>query len=172
MLLRSLLLASVVWTGTVAPTWAEHATAREVRRPGASPAVFQVADQDREMRTAVGHARSSVGQFIRALRAKRPGDTNFMVKKPFRQGDRTEHLWLTGLTFTGHRFHGRVDNRPRLIKGLKLGSYCSVEPGEITDWAYLHEGKLVGGYTMRALYARLSPKQQKEFQHETIFQIR
>jgi uncharacterized protein YegJ (DUF2314 family) len=168
---RFLLLAGGLWSLTMAGAHAEHAVARDVRRPEVSPVYFAIDDQDRAMRDAVRQARGSVGQFTRAMQAHRAGDDHFMIKKAYRQDGRVEHLWLTDLVYTGHRFAGRVDNRPRQITGLKLGSYCSANPGEITDWAYLHHGRLVGGYTIRALYARLTPSQKQLMRHEIAFSL-
>ncbi len=166
-----LLLTGGLCLANLAGAHAEHAVARDVRRPDVAPVYFSIDDRDRAMRDAVHEARGSVGRFTRAMQARRAGDEHFMIKKAFRQDGRVEHLWLTDLVYTGHRFHGRVDNQPREITGLKLGSYCSANPGEITDWAYLHHGRLVGGYTIRALYARLSPSQQQLLRHEIAFSL-
>ena len=60
------------------------------------------------------------------------------------------------MKFTGNRFVGVVDNKPNNIPGLKVGARASVNPDEISDWSYVDHGKLVGGYTIRVLYAEMS----------------
>jgi uncharacterized protein YegJ (DUF2314 family) len=56
---------------------------------------------------------------------------------------------LSDVEFAGGRFKGKVDNAPMKIHGLKIGQVVSANPDEISDWAYVDNGKLVGGYTIR-----------------------
>lgn len=150
---------------------AEHAVPRDVRRAGAEPQWFQINDGDKAMRGAVHQARRTVNTFIAALQHPEPGQSNFEVKKPFVQNGEAEHLWLTDVRFSGNRFHGRVDNRPLKIKGLRFGDRVSVNPDEISDWAFIDHGRLIGGYTIKALYAQLTPDRRKELKDEVIFQL-
>jgi uncharacterized protein YegJ (DUF2314 family) len=64
-----------------------------------------------------------------------------------------------------------VDNRPRYIAGLKVGDKVSVNPDEISDWSFVRNDQLVGGYTIRVLYAEMSPAEQADFLKGAKFQI-
>lgn len=75
------------------------------------------------------------------------------------------------MRLVGRRFQGRVDNKPQKIHGLKLGQVVSVDPNQISDWLYVDNGKLVGGYTVRAHYDELSPQQKHEFDRAADFKI-
>ena len=150
---------------------AQHAVAREARREGVEPEFFVIDDQDSQMRHAVHDARKTVGVFIKALQHPAADQRDFEVKKPFVKDGEVEHLWLSDVHFSGNRLHGRVDNRPQKIKGLKVGDLVSVNPDEITDWAFVENGKLHGGYTIRALYDSLSPQRKKELENELDFKI-
>jgi len=150
---------------------ADHALAREDIRPGTEPEVFTIPQQNREMKRAVHEARRTVGVFIQALQHPASGQHDFQVKKPFHQGTEVEHLWLSDVWFKGNRFHGYVDNHPRKIKGLKMGDRVSVNPNEISDWAFVENGRLVGGYTIRVLYYHLSPERRKALEEEARFRI-
>jgi uncharacterized protein YegJ (DUF2314 family) len=165
------LLSGSIFLLSLACAYADHPIPREVRNPNAEPAVFNVEENHQEMREAVRRARRSVGQFITALQKHSPDEKDFEVKKPFVQKGHVEHMWLADVTFSGNRFHGRVDNRPHFIKGLKYGDRVSVNPDEISDWAYLDHNHLVGGYTIKALYNGLSPERRKELEHELTFNI-
>jgi uncharacterized protein YegJ (DUF2314 family) len=156
---------------SLASAKADHPIPREVRNPNGEPAVFDVDENHKEMREAVRRARRTVGRFITALQHRTSEQKDFEVKKPFVQKGRVEHMWLAEVTFSGNRFHGRVDNHPHFIKGLKYGDRVSVNPDEISDWAYLDDGRLVGGYTIKALYEGLSPDRKKEMDHELTFKI-
>ena len=82
-----------------------------------------------------------------------------------------EHLWLADVTISGNRFVGYVDNQPTKIKGLKMGERVSVDPNEISDWAYIQNGRLIGGYTIRVLYMELSPGRRAALEKEAKFRI-
>ena len=122
-------------------------------------------------RQAVTEARKTVKKFIAALKHPAPGQQDFEVKKPFVQGDQVEHIWLSDVRFVGNHFEGQIDNQPRKVQGLKLGQLVSVKPKEISDWLYIDNGKLVGGYTVRAHYNELSPQQKREFDRDADFKM-
>jgi uncharacterized protein YegJ (DUF2314 family) len=167
----TILLAGALLTGAASHARADHAVAREDIKPGVEPQVFDVNRHNHAMKRAVHQARRTVGVFILALRHPAAGQQDFEVKKPFVQGDVVEHLWLSDVTFSGNRFHGYVDNKPRKIKGLKMGDRVSVNPNEISDWAFVEKGRLVGGYTIRVLYSELSPQGRAALQKEARFRI-
>ena len=150
---------------------ADHPVGRELSRQTAEPEVFEVRNHHSQMHRAVLQARKTVGTFIAALQHPSPGQRDFEVKKAFRQGNEVEHLWLSDVRFSGNRFHGRVDNTPVRIKGVKPGQVVSVNPDEISDWAFVDNGKLVGGYTIRAHYNELSPEQKKQFDQLADFRM-
>ena len=143
----------------------------ELKNGGAEPEYYQVPKGHAAMRRAVIEARKTVGEFITALKHPAPGQQDCEVKKPFIQGKEVEHIWLSDVRFVGNRFQGRIDNKPEKIRGLKLGQLVSVNPNEISDWLYVDNGKLFGGYTVRAHYNELSPEEKQEFDREADFKI-
>ena len=64
------------------------------------------------MDRAVENAQRTLGFFMAAVREKKPGDTQFEIKKAFVDGDKVEHIWIGEVTFDGKNFHGKVDNEP------------------------------------------------------------
>jgi len=54
---------------------------------------------------------------------------------------------------------------------VKLGQVVTVAPRDITDWMFVKSGQLIGGYTTRVLYARLSPQDRAIFNKEADFKI-
>jgi uncharacterized protein YegJ (DUF2314 family) len=126
------------------------------------PTVSVSAD-DPQMNAAIDQARKSVQQFIMALQSSKILESNFSVKKRFDQGEEVEHIWLTDITFDGQNFHGKVGNDPEEVKNIKLGDDAVVDKNEISDWMYIENGKLVGGYTIRVLYSRMTSDEKKDF---------
>ena len=149
-----------------------HAICRGVTRMQGDANMYTVNDDDRQLEHAVRQARRTVGQFVTALNSPPPNSRDFQVKKLFVAKDGTaEHIWLADVKFTGNRFVGVVDNRPGKIAGLKLGDREAVNPDEITDWSYVQDGKLVGGYTIRVLYTEMSDQEKQQFAKQADFKI-
>ena len=137
-----------------------------VSRPD-QPDMIRVAENDPEMDQAVKTAPQTVQQFIDALKSPKPNQTNFSIKKGFKDKGMTEHIWLGDVTYDGTVFHGRINNEPVDVKNVKFGEAVTVGPKDISDWMYIEDGKLVGGYTVRLLYNRESPEGKKQFVKET-----
>ena len=106
-----------------------------------------------------------------ALQHPAANQRDFQVKKLFIKDGKAEHIWLTDVKFNGNRFVGSVDNRPEFIKGVKVGMRASVNPDEISDWSYVEDGHLVGGYTIRVLYSELTPAERQDFEKQADFHI-
>jgi uncharacterized protein YegJ (DUF2314 family) len=169
----NLLLAAGFFAGITLPARADNPIAKELRNKTATePEYYQVQNDHAAMHEAVIKARKTVGKFIGALQHPTTGQTDFEVKKPFVQGINVEHIWLSDVVFTGSRFLGRLDNTPQKIRGLKVGQLVSVNPNEISDWVYIDNGKLVGGYTIRVHYNELTPDQKKEFDRQANFRMK
>jgi len=131
----------------------------------------KIPDNDKQMGRAVENAQRTLGFFIAALHAKKNGDTVFEIKKGFIDGDKVEHLWIKRVTYDGKNFHGQIDNRPNDVTNVHMGQPVTVAPQDVTDWMFLKDGKLIGGYTTRVLYARLSPEDKAEWDKHAEFKI-
>jgi uncharacterized protein YegJ (DUF2314 family) len=131
----------------------------------------QVGDEDKQMDRAIENAQRTLGFFMAAVRAKKPGDEEFEIKQAFVDGDKVEHVWIRGVTFDGKNFHGKVDNRPVDVKNVHEGQRVTVAPQDVDDWMFLKDGKLIGAYTTRVLYARLTPAEKAEFDKNSGYKI-
>jgi uncharacterized protein YegJ (DUF2314 family) len=147
-----------------------HMAGRSAKAPG-HPGYQQVSDDDQQMDRAVENAQKSLAFFMAALRAKKDGDSVFEIKKAFVDGDKVEHLWIRGVTYDGQNFHGQINNRPLDVKNVQLGQHVTVAPPAVDDWMFLKNGKLIGAYTTRVLYARLSPEDKAEFDRQAQFKV-
>jgi uncharacterized protein YegJ (DUF2314 family) len=164
--------AAALFATITLPVQADSPTAIQPETSGISePEPYRVPNEHVAMREAVRKARTTVQKFIHALKHPASGETDFEVKKPFVQKNEIEHIWLSDVKLVGGRFQGKVDNVPEKINGLKLGQVVSVNPDEISDWVYINNGKLVGGYTIRAHYNELTPEQKKAFGRSADFRL-
>jgi uncharacterized protein YegJ (DUF2314 family) len=89
----------------------------------------------------------------------------------FTDGDKTEYMWLTPVNFDGNNFTGTLGNEPERVKNVKVGQKFSIAPSKISDWMYIENGKLVGGYTLRVMRDTLSPAERADFDKSVPFSI-
>lgn len=142
-----------------------------IRRAG-EPDCVQIKEANKAMDRAVETAQKTVKKFIAVLRSPKASQSRFAVKKPFVEGDKVEHIWLNEVSFDGSLFHGKVDNEPVDIKGVRPGQEVTVSPNDISDWMYVQDERLVGGYTISAMCQNMSPAEKKQFEKDAHCQIK
>ena len=127
-----------------------------------------VSDDDAAMNTAIDKAKVSSGAFLKAFHEQKPGTKNFFVKKPYPTPSHgAEHMWIEVHSETNGVLNGVVANEAEETQAVKMGQEVSLKISEISDWKYEDGKKLVGGYTIRYFYDRMSPKEKEEFLKET-----
>jgi uncharacterized protein YegJ (DUF2314 family) len=121
-----------------------------------------------ELQAAVDAARGSIGQFVEAFTDQKPGQDSFLVSVAFIEGTRFERIWISGLDVSGETLRGVVASEPAL-PGFSFGQPVEFTYPQITDWMYVEDGHLVGGYTMRVIRRRLSAGKRAQFDAEVPF---
>lgn len=112
-----------------------------------------------EMDAAMARARSEVDYFIAQL--DKGDGTDFFVKAPIEDNGRTEHFWLSDVTYAGGQFEGTIGNDPGIVDNVTYGQKWSIAKSNISDWMFMRDGKMHGNYTMRPLLKTL-PKEEAE----------
>jgi uncharacterized protein YegJ (DUF2314 family) len=135
------------------------------------PPVVHFADDDPLMTAAIDQARATVDQFIIALEAPTPVQESFAVKVAIKDGDEVEHMWVNPVRHEQGRFIGATNNDPESVTTVKLGDEVVVAKEEVSDWMYIDDGKLVGGYTMRVMRDGLSPEERADFDRSVPFRV-
>lgn len=110
-----------------------------------------------EMDAAIARARSEVDSFINQLSQK--NGTDFAVKAPIEDQEKTEHFWLTDVVYRDGIFEGLIGNDPGVVTNVKIGQKWSIKKGEISDWMFMRGGKMHGNYTMRPLLKTMPPEE-------------
>lgn len=135
------------------------------------PNVVFVEGNDKEMNAAMKQAQAEVQQFIKAFQSPKPGQTGFSVKLAVTDGDNTEHMWLSGLKYENGQFTGKLDNDPVQLTNIKMGQPLTSKPDQVSDWMFIDNGKLVGGYTIRVLHQKLSAEEREQLEKTLPFRI-
>lgn len=113
-----------------------------------------------EMVSAIDRAKSEVDSFIATLESR--GGSDFAVKVPIQDGDKTEHFWLIDISCRDGEFEGKIGNDPGVVSNVAFGQTVRVRKDEISDWLFMRSGKMHGNYTMRPLLATM-PQADAEY---------
>jgi len=124
-------------------------------------AAVEVSNGDAEIARLQSEARSTFGQFWTRVSTDKTGLDAISIKVAVPHASGAEHLWMTGCkSADAQTFECTVSNEPVQV-ALKLGARVSFDRAAISDWMYRQDGKIHGGYSIRALLPTL-PVQQAE----------
>lgn len=133
------------------------------------PDIYNVAGNDKEMNEAILKANQTLSNFNAALSNKEIEVKSLKVK--FENQTDVEHIWLSDVEFKDGKYSGILDDEPEYIKDHKLGDLINVDNKDISDWMYVENGKLFGGYTIRVLRNRMSETEREQFDAESGMEI-
>ena len=125
------------------------------------------------MDKAVLDARSSWKQFAEVLAAPGTNMTNFGIKRGFKVDDNPagEHLWLKDVTFDGTNFHGVIKSPTINTTEVKTGDKATVTPAQLSDWMYVEDGLLKGGFTVKVLLDDMPKTQVDAYLEKSGFRL-
>ncbi len=125
------------------------------------PEVFSIPNGDEGINWAIEKARLTLHYFIEILNAGNKISRYVSAKVKISDGQHTEHIWLNELEFDveGNLF-GAVGNIPMSITNVHLGQRVGIENTMITDWMIVENGRLIGGYTIRAIRDKITDKEE------------
>ena len=141
-----------------------------VKREGKAD-IFLVEADDPEIVHAITQARRTVPSFLAALRDPKPNQESFAVKYPFKEGEQVEHMWVEKVSYDGSVLRGVLNNYPERLRNLEADQPVEVSPAEVSDWMYVEDGRLIGGYTMRVTFRRYTPTEKREVEESLGFKI-
>ena len=112
---------------------------------------------DPVMERAFGQARASLDQFLELARIPPPHLRGFALKVGITEDpDIVEYFWINDFTQSGESFSGKINNRPLLVKRVRLGRVHQFKRSDIVDWTYIDtETRTIhGNFTACAQLAR------------------
>lgn len=148
-----------------------HNNAADVTQKNGPGDTYTVNSDDAEMNKATEKAKQTLYQFDLALKIKTDSQNNFSLKVRFPIKDGGEQLWIDDIYIENGNYIGVVGNRPYWVKEIKLGDTIKVNKPDISDWMYLENNILRGGYTTRLLRSRMSSSERKEFDAALLYKI-
>jgi uncharacterized protein YegJ (DUF2314 family) len=114
---------------------------------------------DPEMEAAIQQARRQLPEFVRVLQKPTPQQAHFVIRAIFREGDKTETMWVNQVRYRPGVFSGTLDNKPYVLQNLKRGDKVEVRESDVRDWAYREGDKMIGGFTIQLMDKRMkSPR--------------
>jgi len=122
-------------------------------------------NSDADMEAAFQQARETLDEFIQKIGTTHPDRTLVAVKVRFVLPDSSsQDIWVDQITYDDQagRFHGVMGDDIPTLK-LSVDDKITIDKKEIVDWMIVQDGKLIGGYTIRLAYARMTPAQKERF---------
>jgi uncharacterized protein YegJ (DUF2314 family) len=110
-----------------------------------------VAADDPEMLAAIAKARETLPQFWTAFDKREKGEGGFSLKVKISDKSGSEHFWATEIQRRDGKILGTINNDPNIVSTVKLGDRIEIPEGDISDWLYMREGKMVGNETLKPL---------------------
>ena len=80
-------------------------------------------------------------------------------------------MWIAVTEIINGNYRGMVNNDAEQTNEVKYGDTVIVRKNEITDWMYLDNNVLKGGYTIRELLNQMDKKEQEKMKKEMGFII-
>jgi uncharacterized protein YegJ (DUF2314 family) len=120
-------------------------------------------NSDPEMEEAFRQARDTLESFIQKIGTTHPDRTLVAVKVHFvLPDDSSQDIWVDQITYQNGSFHGVMGDDIPTLK-LSVDEKIRIDPKDIVDWMIVEDGKLIGGYTIRLAYKRMTPAQKERF---------
>lgn len=134
--------------------------------------IYTVPGDDPSMNQAIIKARKTIAQFDHAFENKNPSYTDFAVKKRYNTSDDGgEHMWVAILRIENGNYKGFVNNDAVNTTEVEYGDTVIVRKEEVTDWMYLDNNVLRGGFTIREIRKNLNREDRKKMDQEMGFNI-
>lgn len=134
------------------------------------PDVYHFDSEEERINAAMEKARLTFDYFRSSLASPLSHQQYFSLKAKIEDGDVVEHIWLNEVTFdeTGN-FFGKIGNDPLSVKNVKIDQQVGIPFEKVSDWMIIEDGRLIGGYTIRAIRETMTNEERKSFDKNSAF---
>ena len=138
-----------------------------VRKRKNEPDVFNVKDDSEGMNWAIEKANLTLHYFEDCLKNPMTNQVYFSIKVKIVDGEMVEHIWLSNPTFDEeNNLFGTIGNKPIDVTNVQENQKIGIDRDLISDWMIIDNGRLIGGYTIRALRDKLEGEALKSFDRQ------
>jgi uncharacterized protein YegJ (DUF2314 family) len=119
---------------------------------------------DEELAEAVHQAQETLHIWRQEFIAPKQSYSMASLKVRFQSDTGVEDMWTEPLFILDNTYTVRMVEGVTLEIGIHPNRILDVKPDDIVDWMLLKDdGTLIGGYTLRLEYERMTPEQQKRY---------
>lgn len=119
---------------------------------------------DKELAEAIRQAQETLYIWRQEFLAPKKPYSITSLKIRFGEEGNIEDMWTEPLYVLDNLYTVRMIEGVTVEQGIHPDRLVDVRPEEIIDWMLLEEdGTLVGGYTLRLEYKRMTPEQQQKY---------
>jgi uncharacterized protein YegJ (DUF2314 family) len=133
--------------------------------------IYSFKESDPRMGAAMEEARRTLRTFFNAYVAPKPNQRSFLLKVLFEVDGEREHIWVADINASVFPLQGVIANEPR-IDGFSFMQQVSFHPSKISDWMFIEDGYLVGGFTTQVIRSGLSPAEKEEYDASAPYKFR
>ncbi len=118
--------------------------------------MYTTTANDKAMNGAIAHAVKTLPTFWRQWKHPGKGESDFSLKIGVKEGSQTEFFWVVDLAKRKGQLYGTINNDPEFVHRVHMGQRIAIKDGDIADWCYVRNKKIVGNYTLRVVLKSLS----------------
>ena len=122
---------------------------------------------DAELNAAMKSARETLPAFLAESMDNNSTGTAFIVKVQAATAKGAEDLWLSSIAQDNGHYTAVVESDPTVLTDFQPGTEVRFSIGEVVEWHYFKEDKVVGAQVTRILRQRMTPEQRAE--HDVIY---
>ena len=135
-----------------------------IRQREGSPDVYDMPSESERMNWAMEKARLTLHYFEECIANPKDGQSYMSIKARIEDNGKTEHIWLMEPSFDNDgNIFGTIGNDPIDVTNVKINENIGITINEVSDWMIVENGKLIGGYTIRAIRDGVSPSELPNF---------
>lgn len=125
---------------------------KNVRKREGNPDVYDLPSENERMNWGMEKARLTLHYFKECVENPKDGQQYFSIKAKIEDQEKTEHIWLSEPSFDNEgNVYGIVGNEPIDVTNVRIGEKIGISFNNVSDWMIIENGRLIGGYTIRAI---------------------
>lgn len=133
--------------------------------------VTESSSTDPEMESAFAEARATLDEFITQIATPNPTREFVALKVRFMLPDvSTQDIWCDDVAYEDGEFTGNMGDDILALR-LSFGERLTISTEDILDWMIVQDGKLIGGFTIRVAYLRMTPAEKEFFLNDAGYSI-